>query len=323
MKNSLKTICGLAFLAALASGCDVTDMRGTYTPSNDGVSFVQSAITATELKEGTETYSIDLARGLADDELTVNLNCEIYSSEDPDRTNNLAEAFAVPASVTFAPGEYKTSITLDVSSMELGIKYTGTISLAAGQEEYYDPNSAITSASLNLAMDYTWLEIGEGQWFDNFMLVVSEDNLNIQRCRMTQADGYNIYRLYNPWPSSEVAEAWGSDLTASNNVPEYIQFTVNDDGSIDWRNDEMAYGTYTFAALRTGYIYNAWGEEGELYYVSPTEVFGQPDNTGVVMDNILQFSYGVFSPGSDGSGWTATAYLALPAYRGNLEDLLQ
>ena len=55
--------------------------------------------------------------------------------------------------------------------------------------------------------------------------------------RMTKAEGFEIYRLYNPWPAAEVAEAWGDAMSATNDVPEYLQFTINEDGSIDWRND--------------------------------------------------------------------------------------
>lgn len=318
MKKSTKTIFCLVLIAAMTASCDVSDMRTTYTPDNDGVSFVQSAITANQLLSGTETYSIDIARGVADGELTVNLTSSIYNSSDTEHMNELSAFFGVPSSVTFAPGEYVTEITLEVGQMAIGESYTGTIAIAENQE-CCNPSSAITSVALSLAMDYNWQEIGEGQWFDGFMLSTSTD-LNIQRCRMTKAEGFEIYRLYDPWPSAEVSEAWGSDLTAGNNVPEYIQFSIGESGSIDWMHDVMTYGTMEIPGTRTGYIYNGWG--GELYYVSP-ELFSQQDQTGVMDENLLCFNYGVFSPESDGSGWVASAYLALPGFPGNLEDLFE
>ena len=211
---------------------------------------------------------------------------------------------------------------LDVSKMEVGVTYSGTISLSDGQE-CFNPNTATTSTTVRLAMDYNWVELGEAQWYDGFMLAVSNDNMNIQKCRMTKAEGFEIYRLYNPWPAAEVAEAWGDAMSASNDVPEYLQFTINEDGSIDWRNDVLVYGgQYEFAAVNTGYTYSDWNDD-YVWYTSPTEVFGQPDETAVVMENILCFNYGVFSNGSGGSGYVSSSYLALPAFEGNLEDLFQ
>ena len=319
MKNTVKTIFGLAALALVAAGCNVTDPRPTYVPEGDGVTFLQTAVSATSLVSGTTTYSIDLARGSADEALTVNLTGSIYASTDPE--TDLAADFKMPESVTFEPGEYLAKITLDVSKMEVGVTYSGTISLSEGQE-CFNPNTATTSTAVRLAMDYNWVELGEAQWYDGFMLAVSNDNLNIQRCRMTKAEGFEIYRLYNPWPAAEVAEAWGDAMSATNDVPEYLQFTINEDGSIDWRNDVLVYGgQYEFAAVNTGYQYADWNDY--VWYTSPTEVFGQPDETGVKMENLLCFSYGVFSNGSGGSGYVSSSYLALPAFEGNLEDLFQ
>lgn len=319
MKNTVKTIFGLAALALVAAGCNVTDPRPTYVPEGDGVTFLQTAVSATSLVSGTTTYSIDLARGSADEALTVNLTGSIYASTDPE--TDLAADFKMPESVTFEPGEYLAKITLDVSKMEVGVTYSGTISLSEGQE-CFNPNTATTSTAVRLAMDYNWVELGEAQWYDGFMLAVSNDNLNIQRCRMTKAEGFEIYRLYNPWPAAEVAEAWGDAMSATNDVPEYLQFTINEDGSIDWRNDVLVYGgQLEFAAVNTGYQYADWNDY--VWYTSPTEVFGQPDETGVIMENLLCFSYGVFSNGSGGSGYVSSSYLALPAFEGNLEDLFQ
>lgn len=319
MKNTVKTIFGLAALALVAAGCNVTDPRPTYVPEGDGVTFLQTAVSATSLVSGTTTYSIDLARGSADEALTVNLTGSIYASTDPE--TDLAADFKMPESVTFEPGEYLAKITLDVSKMEVGVTYSGTISLSEGQE-CFNPNTATTSTAVRLAMDYNWVELGEAQWYDGFMLAVSNDNLNIQRCRMTKAEGFEIYRLYNPWPAAEVAEAWGDAMSATNDVPEYLQFTINEDGSIDWRNDVLVYGgQLEFAAVNTGYQYADWNDY--VWYTSPTDVFGQPDETGVIMENLLCFSYGVFSNGSGGSGYVSSSYLALPAFEGNLEDLFQ
>ena len=319
MKNTVKTIFGLAALALVAAGCNVTDPRPTYVPEGDGVTFLQSAVSATSLVSGTTSYSIDLARSSADEALTVNLTGSIYASTDPE--TDMAADFKMPESVTFESGEYLAKITLDVSKMEVGVTYSGTISLSDGQE-CFNPNTATTSTTVRLAMDYNWVELGEAQWYDGFMLAVSNDNMNIQKCRMTKAEGFEIYRLYNPWPAAEVAEAWGDAMSATNDVPEYLQFTINEDGSIDWRNDVLVYGgQYEFAAVNTGYQYADWNDY--VWYTSPTEVFGQPDETGVIMENLLCFSYGVFSNGSGGSGYVSSSYLALPAFEGNLEDLFQ
>ncbi len=317
MKNTFKYILGMALLAAGASACDVSDTRETYTPETDGVSFVQSVVTATALGPEVTTYSVDLARAKADNELTVNLNCTLYNNADTEKANNLAPEFGVPSSVTFAPGEYQTEITFSVEQMQIGEGYSGTFAIAEGQT-CFDPNTAITSVNVSVAKDYSWTVLGEGQWFDQFLLMST--NPNIQKVEVRKADGYGIYRFYNPFPQSAANDAWGGAMVpaSSSSVPEYIEFSVDEAGNVSWGNTSFSSGSAIIPAISTGYNYDTYGG---VYYFLPSGVDLEGDADNVMLENgtLVQFCWAPYCP-EEGIWWgqTTLGYLALPDFAGDL-----
>lgn len=321
MKRTFKYILGVALLAAGATACDVSDTRETYTPETDGVSFVQSVITATALGPEVTTYSVDLARAKADNELTVGLTCAIYNNADTGQTNNLVDELGVPSSVTFAPGKYQAEITFNVGQLEIGESYSGTFSITEGQT-CYDPNTAITSVTVNLAKDYNWEDLGEGQWFDQFLLMA--DNPNIQTVEIRKAEGYGIYRFYNPFPSATVNDAWGSDMAAASatSVPEYIEFSVDETGHVSWGNSTFSVSGVQTPAVNTGYNY---AQYGGLYYFlpGPLGLEGDSDNTMLENGTLVQFCWAPYCP-EEGVWWgqTTLGYLALPDFAGDLGTYL-
>ena len=303
MKNSLKTTI-LAFAGAcfLFQACDTSDPRPTYVPDHDGVSFLQSSISDTEIDASAETWSFDIARAKADSDLTVGLT-----------VSDALQDF-VPSSVTFAAGEYKTQVTVDVSGLEIGTNISGTVSLTEGQD-CYDPNTAITSVSLSLQKAYNWVSLGTGQWFDYFF------SYDIADVEVYQAEGFDIYRVYDPWPTSDVLDEdnWGGYLEAGS-VPSYLDFTVNDDDSISWGNT-----TYSgYSAVATGYSYTAAGY-GEIYFFPPTALGLTGDSyvDSTADGTVFVITWAPYIP-SDGIWWgmTTSAWLALPDYTGDFEAYL-
>ena len=322
MKNAFKYISGMALLAAAAASCDVSDTRETYTPDTDGVSFVQSVITATALSPDVTTYSVDLARGRADNELTVNLTCSIYNSSDTGQSENLADVFGVPSSVTFAPGEYQTEITFNVGQMEVGESFSGTIAIAEGQE-CFDPNTAISSVNISLAKDYSWINLGQGQWFDQFMLM-SATSANIQSVEVRKADGYGNYRVYKVFPEKVINETWDGDMVPANSssVPEYIQFTIDEAGAVSWGNTTFNTSSGTVSAVSTGYNSATYGG---FYYFPPSALDLDGDSQNLLIENgtLVQICWTPYCP-DEGIWWgsTSLAYLALPDFQGDLGEYL-
>lgn len=315
MKNTVKTIFGLAALALVAAGCNVTDPRPTYVPEGDGVTFVQQVVSAGALDPSTTTYYVDLSRGNAEGELTVNISSSVYNNNDTEKTENLAESFFnIPSSVTFADGEYLAKISIDVSKMEIGEKFSGTLAIAEG-EECFNPNTATTSVSITLAKDYNWVDLGEGQWFDSFLFDA------VQTVSVRAAEGYGIYRVYDPYPTAYMEIVGGGAFVPENStsVPEYLEFTVDENGKVSWGNDNSwSIGGVPANAVYTGYVY---AENGGFYYFQPSalDVEGDDDNITFEDGKILQIVWAPYCPEA-GIWWggASSAYLALPSFEGDL-----
>ena len=296
MKNSLKTtILTFAGACFLFQACDTSVTRVTYVPDHDGVSFVQSSISDTEIDASAETWTFGIARARAESDLTVDLTA----------SNALQDIVA--SSVTFTAGEYTAQISVDVSGLEIGTNVSGTVSITAGQA-VCDTNTAITSVSLSLQKAYNWMSLGTGQWNDYFFL---SDILEVE---VAQAEGFDIYRVYDPWPTSAVLDendedSWYGYLTAGS-VPSYLEFTVNDDGSISWGN--TTYGSYSVIA--TGYTYTAAGY-GEIYFFPPTSLGLTGDSyvDSTADGTVFVITWAPYIP-SDSIWWgrTYSASLALP-----------
>ena len=148
--------------------------------------------------------------------------------------------------------------------------------------------------SITLAKDYTWIEIGEGQWFDQFLLM-SSTSANIQKVRVAKADGFDIYRIYEPYPEEVVTATWSdpnNDMTPDN-VIEYIEFSVDGNGLVSWGNEVDNTLGIPLNILRTGYT-----------------------NVG---EDLCYFPWVPMVLPSTGYWGIATlAYLALPSFEGDL-----
>lgn len=206
MKNIFKTISALGMSIALLASCDVDNIKPIYTPSTDGVSLGQSVINDTEIPAAQTTYNVDIVRGTASGSLTVNIDAK------------LPEGISCPSSVTFADGEFATALPIDISKMEIGQSYKGSIAISGLTED--EAKIAITSASLTFAKAYTWISLGTGFFYDGFWEGF------IGECEIFKADGFDRYRVMKPYAESEEAVNAG---------PAYLEFwVVNDEGNIKY-----------------------------------------------------------------------------------------
>ena len=201
----------------------------TYSPVNNcEVSFVQSTTFNTEILGTATTFDITLSRNTSAESATVAVK------------STLSSDIVCPASVTFNAGESTATLTLDVSAMKVGTKYTGKISLA--DTTSYNANIAVVSTSVTLQKVYTWVSIGKGEWFDNFLLY-SGTSLGIQEVEVLKAEGFERYRIIAPYANIDQLKAgtaahFGANATLagpSDNKDSYIEFWVLENGeNIAW-----------------------------------------------------------------------------------------
>lgn len=185
MKHILKSILALSAVFALAS-CNVDNIGTLYQHegADAGVSFVQSALSDTEVSAATTQFVITLGRAVSDGAQTVNIE------------SNLPAGIVVPSSVTFEAGQGAADLVLDISGMAVGKSYKGTISLA-NASDYND--LAVSSVSVTLQKAYTWLPYGTVTITDDLVTsAFGVDNVSWQ-VLAEKAESFEVYRILDPY----------------------------------------------------------------------------------------------------------------------------
>ena len=187
--------------------------------------------------------------------------------------------------------------------MEVGKSYKGSVSLA--DESQYDANTSISSISVTLAKAYTWVSLGKGQFYDGLALQPSEEDLGIIDVEILQADGFNRWRLMNPFPKDKLIAAWAPDYVTY--TPDsMIEFFLKDDGTIGFTNQ----------VIKTGLTYVDLGESCYIYYYVPSAYSSQlaadDANNKFVMDKVAQFYFAMVIENSTSWFGEGAKYLSLP-----------
>lgn len=179
-------------LAALAAACNKQEYPAFEFGPEDAMSgktvvyFVECSANE-ELEPTDETYTIAVARTSTSGALSVPV--EVY---------NPSEVFTVPATIEFANGAETTTLTIDITKMELETPYELTISIP--NDYYYSYKADSPESTKNTfhleALKQKWNDAGtctfyDGTWFDDLVAV---ENIKIQN-----HEGTNDYRIINPY----------------------------------------------------------------------------------------------------------------------------
>lgn len=241
-----------------AAACNLDQVNDLYVPENDEPNMLYSVYNDLELDASLQTVSIPVTRAKSDAEFTVKLDVLLPegvttagTAGEPDENGNTL----YKSSVTFAAGEPTTNVVLNVSAMEVGIQYAGKVSFADSTQ--VNVNTATFSCSFKLAKAYTWVSLGEGEWFDQFGLM-SDASYGIQKVEVLKADGFDRYRILNPYANTEqLTAAWGAAAIGGMKSTS-IEFWVLEDGV------HVAWDGWWYPGL----LYDGDGTDIKAYYPS-------------------------------------------------------
>lgn len=231
--NKISKIFFTAAVSFFAVACNLDQVNDIYKSTDSEPSMLQTVFTETELSASLETVSIPVVRSNASEALTVNmvavLPAGLTVAGNATQVGETDEAgmTTYSTSVTFAAGEFETGCTLDVSAMEVGTTYKGSVSIAEGEK--VNENKVTMQTTFTLGKAYTWVSLGEGEWFDQLALM-SDTSYGIQKVEVLKAEGFDRYRIVGPYANTDqLAAAWGaSSLGGSKNAS--IEFWVLEDG---------------------------------------------------------------------------------------------
>lgn len=188
----------------------------------------------------------------------------------------------VESPVTFAAGSSTAEVTIHIADANPPYTYSGTLEFS-GKASY----SGIAKCTLKMPVNYTWVSIGTGKFYDGF--VMDDQMFDVE---ILQAEGFQRYRVMNPYKEfyeSGGAENYG-DMYGSNGSS-YIEFwqTSNDQlmfnawstGLLYQGSKEQPINAYPWNALSSGVEgYDIWAEPGTallspIYYIPGVGSFGQ------------------------------------------------
>lgn len=267
-------VLALALPFAVAS-CDKANVGALFSGEENLVTFAQSVISDDEVNLSATEYTVPIRRQTNQGEYKISIACNTFHGK-----------IKVPQSeITFADGEYEAGFKLDVTDIVLGEKDTVSLKINAVSEKVSTP---IDSCTVILAKGYTWNVIGNGEFYDGF-LGVGPVTVEIQK-----ADGFEVYRAYEPYPEEAMIEAeyeasgaWGY----GGDECEYIEFAIADDKE-----------TVTWKTWSTTIDYSGDGDTIYAYYL-PT---AKGCTAYVADENVILFYPYWYVPGI--GGWGAGKY---------------
>ncbi len=287
MKKIFKALSSIAAAVLLVSACNVEHPMPTYSPENaQEVSFVQATVVNQEILATAPTFDITLSRNTPGAAATVAV------------TSTFSSGVVCPASVTFNAGESTATLSLDITAMEVGKAYKGTVSLS--DTTTFNKHIAVASATLTLAKAYTWVSLGEGEWFDNLALMTST-SYGIRKVEVLKADGFNRYRIMNPYTAEAIAAAgWEPGGSKSS----YIEFWVLENGQ------NVAWDGWWFP----GILYDGAGTDIKAYYPSVLSASLAADDakSKFFEEKVIGFYPYWYIDGLGGFGSKYPCFLSLP-----------
>ena len=294
-----------ASVAFLAVACNLDQVSDIYTAEGNEPSMLYTVYSETELEASLQTVSIPVVRSNSAEAATVNLTATLPAgitvAGNATTVETLANGNTVyNTSVSFAAGEAQAPCVLNVSEMKVGTSYKGTIAIAEGEE--INENTITKATSFTLGKAYTWVSLGKGEWFDQLSLMA--DDYGIQSVEVMKADGFDRYRIMNPYADTDqLAAAWGaSSLGGSKNS--FIEFWVLENGTnVKWD------GWWC-----PGILYDGDGTDIKAYYPSvlSSSLAADDAKSKFVMDKVVVFYPYWYIDGVGGFGTKYPCFLSLP-----------
>ena len=207
-----KKIFGMAIVAAaLFTSCN-KDVEGAIYNGQDnaGVSFTASTLSAVEAPASNPVFEVEIVRGNTAAAATGSVSASLVVGK--------AEISGITVSdYSFAAGENKTTVKVNISPLEVGVVGTLTLKLNDADASI----GAIKTTTLKCSKAYEWVSLGKGEFVDAFVGATGNPEI-------IKAQGFERYRVMAPYEEWRVSpEAQADSWTAASSAA-YIELWVED-----------------------------------------------------------------------------------------------
>lgn len=286
MKSLFKIFTAAFIGTVLLASCNKEQKSEIYTADGDGLySFVASSIPDIEFTPNVSSAVVDILRSTTKGESTLSLT---VTQTDP---NGPCTILNIPSQVTFADGESIVHVPITFNE---GIKeeVTYNVTLAFAEDQCSPGGVSEVSFAFTYAM---WESIGTGEFFDELMGDADVVVVDI----LQSINNPSRYRIMNPYTDDaiEAIIAFVEGGEDKKGPSDYIEFTLNDDGSVVWSG-----------CWNNGVLYDSSNEMSSMNYYFGTQ---SPFNGGAALvdlcfeikDGLIQFTPHISAFASETSGW--------------------
>ena len=203
------------FAVGLFASCDTDNEGAIYESSTNGVSFIASAMQSVEVTPSNPTFTVDLFRNTTEAAASGTLTVDAV-------IGTTALSGVTVSNYSFNAGEAKTSVTVDVTPLEIGDVLNVTLTINENEVSV----GGVASTTIKVIKSYIWTSLGTGTFVDNFFGMTSEPEI-------LKAEGFDRYRVMAPCEAYRLDPANAGDTWIASSSAPYIEFWV-EDGLVFW-----------------------------------------------------------------------------------------
>lgn len=268
-----KYIFGMAVaMTAMFTSCDTDNEGAIYNSDNAGLSFTASVLADVTVPATDPTFEVEIVRSNANEALTGSVSLDGTIDKVP-YTGELSAT-----DYSFEPGEYKTTVTVEVTSLEVGKILDLTISIDDADNVSIGGNA---STSMSIIKEYNWIVIGKAIFTD---YTFSENGTSAEVEIEQNETLPNNYRLVAPYA------AVYDDVTAQN-INFYLSETGEpltlDRGFVKLDAD-MGIGYLMYYDPVNYPAYCNFGKEGNTFYANFCLT---PDKSALYLGGYFKFEW--------------------------------
>ena len=204
----------------LFAACDTDNVAAIYdgssTETGQGISFATNKLKNVSVAATAPQFNIDIFRSNTKGEYSGTLKATGTIDGEA------ADCFSV-SGFSFADGKASSSVTVDVSQLEIGKVLALTLAFTDSLNMGYSNTEKLT---VNVNVEYNWQSLGNGTFTDNFFGFYSEPEI-------LKAEGFDRYRVMAPCEAYRTDPANAADDWIASWSAEYIELWV-EDGYVFW-----------------------------------------------------------------------------------------
>lgn len=192
------------------------DNIGALYEEVKGVTFANTTLQNVTVQPNNPTFTVDVLRADASGTLSGPVSIKALLP------NETELAGCTVSDYSFADGETKTTITVNVEPLIIGVELKVELSIPEASVSI----DGVEKTTMTVNKSYVWESLGKGKYLDNWASGV-EYEVEIQK-----AEGFDRYRVLNPYVETlKNDDGEWEDWIATSSAP-YVEFWTTTDNLV-------------------------------------------------------------------------------------------